>query len=585
VVEQISHYKILKKLGVGGMGEVYLAEDTKLTRKVALKILPPGVSGDRKRLNRFLQEARLAANLNHPHICTIYEIDAGGETPFLAMELVEGETLAEKIRQKSLDLHEILDIASQIADALDEAHRQNIIHRDIKSSNIIINRRGQVKVLDFGLAKIISEEVSELDVTRAKTEDGMLVGTVQYMSPEHALGKKLDGRTDLWSLGVLLYEMVTGTLPFKAATQAGTFDEILHRTPLPPGEYNPNIPHELENIIYKLLEKDRDYRYQTASDLLADLKRLRRSMGDITSDSGETFRTSTAEINTATRTDIARVSKLETQKNDNFWLKIAAVFLLAAILGGVGYGVWRYSFANAAKGFETALSARQTNLGKVVDAVISPDGNYVVYVTDEGAWQSLWLKQTATGSVVQIVAPSENVYQGLAISPDNVWVYFNVWDRKSVGEIFRIPALGGAPQRVVHDCMPGASVSPDGRRLTFVDLCCSRSMLTEATSAKFTQCPKRCFFRRSGRPTANQSPSECSAERTVATRSSSKFRRTAASRRSSGKTRKTFFSRIVSSGCRTKAVYLSRSIIRASFNRKSGRSITPQALCGKSPKI
>ena len=469
VLEQISHYKILKKLGVGGMGEVYLAEDTKLTRKVALKILPPGVSGDRKRLNRFLQEARLAANLNHPHICTIYEIDATGETPFLAMEHIEGETLAEKIRQKSLDLHEILDIASQIADALDEAHRQNIIHRDIKSSNIIINRRGQVKVLDFGLAKIISEEVSEQDVTRAKTEDGMLVGTVQYMSPEHALGKKLDGRTDLWSLGVLLYEMVTGTLPFKAATQAGTFDEILHRTPLPPGEYNESIPHELENIIFKLLEKDRDYRYQTASDLLADLKRLRRSMGDITSDSGETFRASTAEINTATRTDIARVSKLETQKkNDNFWVKIAAVFLLAAILGGVGYGVWRYSSANASKGFENALSARQTNLGKVVDAVISPDGNYVVYVTDEGARQSLWLKQTATGSVVQIVAPSENVYQGLAISPDNVWVYFNVWDRKSVGEIFRIPALGGAPQRVVHDCMPGVSVSPDGKRLTFV---------------------------------------------------------------------------------------------------------------------
>ena len=201
MLEQISHYKILKKLGSGGMGEVYLAEDTKLTRKVALKVLPAGVSGERKRVNRFLQEARLAANLNHPHICTIYEIDAGGETPFLAMELVEGETLAEKIRAGALDLHEILDFTSQIADALDEAHRGNIIHRDIKSSNVIINRRGQVKVLDFGLAKIISEEVSEQEVTRAKTEDGMLVGTVQYMSPEHALGKKPDGRTDLWSLG------------------------------------------------------------------------------------------------------------------------------------------------------------------------------------------------------------------------------------------------------------------------------------------------------------------------------------------------------------------------------------------------
>jgi eukaryotic-like serine/threonine-protein kinase len=469
VLEQISHYKILKRLGVGGMGEVYLAEDTKLTRKVALKILPAGVAGERKRLNRFLQEARLAANLNHPHICTIYEIDAAGETPFLAMELVEGDTLAEKVRAGSLDLHEILDITSQIADALDEAHRGNIIHRDIKSSNVIINRRGQVKVLDFGLAKIISEEVSEQDVTRAKTEDGMLVGTVQYMSPEHALGKKLDGRTDLWSLGVLLYEMVCGTLPFKAATQAGTFDEILHKTPRPPAELNPNIPAELENIIFKLLEKDRDFRYQTASDLLADLRRLRRASGDLTSDSNETIKASTAEIRTGTALNIPRHSEIGARRNDNFLLKIAVVLLITTILGGIGYSLWHNSSrATAGKGFENAVSSRLTNLGKVVDAVISPDGNYAVYVTDEGARQSLWLKQTATGSVVQIVAPSENVYQGLAISPDNIWVYYNVWDRNSVGEIFRVSALGGAAQKVVHDCMPGVSVSPDGKRLTFV---------------------------------------------------------------------------------------------------------------------
>lgn len=469
MLEQISHYKILKKLGAGGMGEVYLAEDTKLTRKVALKVLPAGVAGERKRLNRFLQEARLAANLNHPHICTIYEIDAAAEPPFLAMELVEGETLAEKVNAGSLDLHEILDIASQIADALDEAHRNDIIHRDIKSSNIILNRRGQVKVLDFGLAKIISEEVSEQDVTRAKTEDGMLVGTVQYMSPEHALGKKLDGRTDLWSLGVLLYEMACGTLPFKAATQAGTFDEILHRQPAAPGEINKNIPTELENIIFKLLEKDRDFRYQTASDLLADLKRLRRSMGDITSDSNESVKASTAEVRAAANTEILTRSKIEKRRGGSFWLNVFGAFLLTALIGGIGYTIWNYlPRQSAGKSFEGAASTRQTNLGKVVDAAISPDGNYAVYVTDEGARQSLWIKQTATGSVVQIVAPSENVYQGLAISPDNNWVYFNVWDRKSVGEIFRIPALGGAPQKIVHDCMPSVSVSPDGKRLTYV---------------------------------------------------------------------------------------------------------------------
>lgn len=452
------------------MGEVYLAEDTKLTRKVALKILPPDVSGERKRLNRFLQEARLAANLNHPHICTIYEIDADGETPFLAMELVEGETLAEKIiRAGSFDLHEILEIASQITDALDEAHRARIIHRDIKSSNVILNRRGQVKVLDFGLAKIISEEVSEQDVTRAKTEDGMLVGTVQYMSPEHALGKKLDGRTDLWSLGVLLYEMACGTLPFKAATQAGTFDEILNKQPAAPSEINENIPVELENIIFKLLEKDRDFRYQTASDLLADLKRLRRSLGDLTSDSNETVKASTAEIRVPTQTETLTRSKFGARAGSKFWLRVTGVFVITAILGGIGYAVWNYFLPKpSGKGFESAVSSRMTNLGKVVDAVFSPDGKYIVYVTDDGAKQTLWLKQPATGSIIQIIAPSEDVYQGLAISPDNNWVYYNFWDRKSVGQVFRIPALGGTPQKIVHDCMPGISVSPDGAALTFV---------------------------------------------------------------------------------------------------------------------
>lgn len=452
------------------MGEVYLAEDTKLTRRVALKILPPEMAGDRKRLNRFLQEARLAATLNHPHICTIYEINEAAETPFLAMELVEGETLAEKIRADELDLPQILEIAAQIADALDEAHRHDIIHRDIKSSNVIVNRRAQVKVLDFGLAKIISDEVSEQETTRAKTEDGMLVGTVQYMSPEHALGKRLDGRTDLWSLGVLLYEMICRELPFKAATQAGIFDAMLNRQPVAPSEINPNVPPEFENIILKLLEKDRDYRYQTASDLLADLKRLRRSLGGLTSDSNETIKPSTAEISPATQTEFARRSNIETKSSGNFWLRAAGVFLLTALLGGIGYGVWHYFSPpqTASKGFETAASSRLTNLGKVVDAVLSPDGKYSVYVTDDGARQTLWLKQLATGSTLTIIEPSEIVYQGLAISPDNNWVYYNFWDRKSVGQIYRIPALGGTPQKIVHDCMPGVSVAPDGSRLTFI---------------------------------------------------------------------------------------------------------------------
>lgn len=460
--EKIGFYRIVSKIGAGGMGEVYLAEDERLSRRIALKILPADVSGDRRKLNRFMQEARLVANLNHPNICTIYEVGETSETPFLAMELIEGETLTDLIKNRSLDLSEVLRIATQIADALDEAHRHKIIHRDIKSSNVLVNRRGQAKLLDFGLAKTIAEEVLEQDITRAKTEEGMLIGTVQYMSPEHALGKKLDERTDLWSLGVLLYEMSCGEMPFKAATQAGVFDEILNKPPAAPRELNAEIPPEFEQIILKLLEKDRDLRYQTASDLRADLKRLRRSLGE-TSDSGEFAKTPTAEVSRSLKT-------AETQPATANFFKIAlATFIALAVFGGIIYAVYRFS--NAAPpnlSFSDAKPSRLTNLGRVYDAVIAPDGKFAAYVTDDGARQTLWIKQTTTGSTVQIGAPQEVMYQGLAISPDGDWVYYNVWDKKSVGQIFRVPVLGGNPQKIVHDCMPGISISPDGSRLLYI---------------------------------------------------------------------------------------------------------------------
>lgn len=278
--QQISYYKLLKKIGAGGMGEVYLAEDTRLNRKVALKILPENFSKDRKQLSRFLREASLAANLNHPNICIIYEVSETAEPPFIAMEYIEGETLFDKIQNRSLDSAQIVEIAVQIADALDEAHRMGIIHRDIKAANIIINQRGLVKILDFGLAKTVVEDVSDEAVTRAKTEAGILVGTIKYMSPEQSLGRPLDGRTDLWSLGVLLYEMLSGESPFRGETQVAVFDEILHKNPAPLTNYDENVHADLEKIVYKLLEKDTEFRYQTASDLRADLKRLQRNTGE-----------------------------------------------------------------------------------------------------------------------------------------------------------------------------------------------------------------------------------------------------------------------------------------------------------------
>lgn len=463
------------------MGEVWLAEDTKLSRKLALKVLPEEVARDRRRMSRFLQEARLAANLNHPNICTIYEVKGDGEKPFIAMEFVEGETLADKISSGELSSEEILELAVQIADALDEAHRQGVIHRDIKSANIIINRRGHAKVLDFGLAKNTepNDEVSGEAETQAKTEAGMLVGTVPYMSPEHALGKRLDGRTDLWSFGVLLYEMTCGALPFRGQTQAAVFDAILHRNPPPPHELNEKIPPELEMIILKLLQKDREFRYQTASDLRADLRRLQRYSSELVKfekiplrGSAENFSLAeTGFVKTMTgRFDGGETIDTDFQpENSGGWKRILPVLLAVVLLGLGAFAVYR-NFNGSVSGatFEKTESRRLTALGSVGDAAISPDGKYVAYVHDEGDLKSLWLKQIATGSLVPIVPPAPVNYQGIAFSPDGSWIYYNIWDRKSVGEIYRVAALGGTPQKIVRDCMPLVIVSPDNREIGFI---------------------------------------------------------------------------------------------------------------------
>ncbi|HEX6732187.1 MAG TPA: protein kinase [Pyrinomonadaceae bacterium] len=493
---QLGRYEVRSLLGVGGMGEVYLAQDLQLRRSVALKLLPPQFTLDAERLRRFKQEAFAASSLNHPNILTIFEIGQHGDTHFIATEYIDGQSLRQLITQEPVQLFQVLDWGTQIASALAAAHAAGIIHRDIKPDNIMVRHDGFVKVLDFGLAKLgeyrnLASDPEAATLQVIQTDPGKVMGTVSYMSPEQTRGLQLDERTDIWSLGVILYELVAGRPPFEGLSTNDVVASILRTDPVPLQRFSPDVPDELHRIVRKTLQKDPDERYHLAKEIAIDLKNLRRNLEMnaeiersvppvVSADRSSGIQTRTHMNLSRPVSDTAPVPHQRSTATAEPFLKggqrysttsklvIGGVVLTLIVAAFVSMNYWVRSTRSVAPTPNMRI-ARLTTTGRVDQAVISPDGKSIVHAAAENGAQSLRVRQVNTNSDVEVVAPSDVRYDKLVFSPDGDYVYYVATDKNSISSnLYVIPTFGGSARKLISNVTSAVTLSPDGQNVAFI---------------------------------------------------------------------------------------------------------------------
>jgi Tol biopolymer transport system component len=451
--EIAGRYRVDALLGEGGMGKVYRAWDQTLRRNVAIKVLPPEVLGDRNRVSRFIQEARAASALNHPHVVTVFDVGDTEGLRYIVMELVEGATLRTAAAREPLELRKTLRLVTQVAEALGAAHDAGIVHRDLKPENIMVTRDGYAKVLDFGLAKLrMSDEPAPPDSSTAAMNSipGGIMGTPAYMSPEQARGLPADHRTDLFSLGSVLYELTTGRRPFPGASRVDVLANILHAEPEPVRSLRPDAPPELGRVIRKAMAKDPGERYQTARDLAIDLRELTR------------------ELESAPATG-ARALRAISKPARWIGIAIAAlVIAIAAFLVRSRPEAPPQALADAVRRPGTTVIKRVTATGKVIGAAISADGKFVAYVQSDRGQQSLWVRQLGSNQSLELIPPARVGFWGVSFAPDGS-IFFGLKTATPPDDaLFQISPLGGSPNRIVSEVDSAPTFSPDGKQLAFL---------------------------------------------------------------------------------------------------------------------